>query len=122
MGSTPRFVLDTNVIVSALLLPDSKPRDAFNRALDSGKIMISISVFVELEAVLSRGKFDKYLTGEWRKEFLAALVREVDFVDIAEVIAVCRDPKDDKFLELAVAGRADCLITGDPDLLALHPF
>jgi uncharacterized protein len=85
MGSTPRFVLDTNVIVSALLLPDSKPRDAFNRALDSGKIMISISVFVELEAVLSRGKFDKYLTGEWRKEFLAALVREVDFVDIAEV-------------------------------------
>jgi uncharacterized protein len=122
MAGTPRFVLDTNVIVSALLLPDSKPRDAFDRALDLGKIVISISVFVELEAVLSRGKFDKYLTDEERKEFLAALVREAEYVDITEVIAVCRDPKDDKFLELAVSGHADCLITGDPDLLALHPF
>jgi len=122
MSRSLRFVLDTNVIVSALLLPDSKPRSAFDRALDKGKILVSIPVLVELEAVLSRRKFGKYLYDEERKEFLAALVREAGVVDITERITVCRDPRDDKFLELVVSGRADCLITGDTDLLALHPF
>jgi putative PIN family toxin of toxin-antitoxin system len=122
MSRSLRFVLDTNVIVSGLLLPDSKPRSAFDRALDKGKILVSIPVLVELEAVLSRRKFGKYLYDEERKEFLAALVREAGVVDITERITVCRDPRDDKFLELVVSGRADCLITGDTDLLALHPF
>ena len=122
MSRSLRFVLDTNVIVSALLLPDSKPRSAFDRAFDKGKILVSIPVLVELEAVLSRRKFGKYLYDEERKEFLAALVREAGVVDITERITVCRDPRDDKFLELVVSGRADCLITGDTDLLALHPF
>ena len=41
---------------------------------------------------------------------------------ITERVEICRDPRDDKFLELALAGRADFLLTGDADLLALHPF
>ena len=45
-----------------------------------------------------------------------------ELVEITERIAACRDPKDDKFLELAVNGHADVLITGDADLLALNPF
>jgi putative PIN family toxin of toxin-antitoxin system len=122
MERTPRFVLDTNIFISAMLLPDSTPRYAFDRALDTGKILISISVLAELEAVLGRPKFDKYVYEDERKEFLAALVREAEFIDITEHITQCRDPKDDKFLELAVSGLADCLITGDADLLALHPF
>jgi uncharacterized protein len=43
-------------------------------------------------------------------------------VPIGERVELCRDPRDDKFLELALAGRADLLLTGDADLLALHPF
>jgi predicted nucleic acid-binding protein len=43
-------------------------------------------------------------------------------VDVTERVAACRDPKDDKFLELAVSGRASCIVSGDKDLLALHPF
>ena len=37
-------------------------------------------------------------------------------------IGVCRDPNDDKFLELALSGGADCIVSGDKDLLVLHPF
>lgn len=54
----------------------------------------------------------------WLSEVLAA----AELVAITERIAACRDPKDDKFLELAVTGRADVIITGDRDLLALNPF
>jgi uncharacterized protein len=45
-----------------------------------------------------------------------------ELVSITEHIAACRDPKDDKFLELAVNGKADVIVSGDADLLALNPF
>jgi uncharacterized protein len=55
---------------------------------------------------------------DWLHELMAA----AELVEITERIATCRDPKDGKFLELAVNGHADVLITGDSDLLALNPF
>ncbi len=55
-------------------------------------------------------------------QFLAVLVREATLVEITETIAECRDPKDDKFLELAIGGKAACIVSGDKDLLVLHPF
>src|ERR1044071_9951460 len=122
MKSSLHFVIDTNTVVSALLIPDSAPRRAFDRAVDQGKILISLAALVELNQVLTRKKFDKSLTEEKREEFLAALVNQAKFVKITETITECRDPKDNKFLELAVCGGADCLISGDGDLLALHPF
>ena len=122
MSKSQRFVLDTNVIVSALLLPGSKPRIALDRALDIGKVLVSIPVLIELEGVLSRSKFDRYLLEDERKEFLGALIKEAEIIEITERITACRDPRDDKFLELTVSGRADSLITGDPDLLVLHPY
>jgi putative PIN family toxin of toxin-antitoxin system len=57
-----------------------------------------------------------------RLEFLAALIRQAQLVEITAAIADCRDPKDNKFLELAVSGQASHILTGDADLLALHPF
>jgi predicted nucleic acid-binding protein len=56
--------------------------------------------------------------------FLArpARARVRDDCDRARVVHACRDPRDDKFLEVAVNGRADLIITGDRDLLALHSF
>jgi putative PIN family toxin of toxin-antitoxin system len=56
------------------------------------------------------------------RNFLAALTRDAEWIDVSVQIAACRDPKDDKFLELAVNGRATHIVTGDSDLLALHPF
>jgi uncharacterized protein len=117
-----RFVFDTNVVVSALLLADSIPRQAFDKALDQGTILISVPVILELADVLSRKKLNKYLLENERMRFLISLLKETDLIDTTETISICRDPKDNKFLELAVDGNADYIVTGDADLLVLHPF
>ena len=117
-----RVVLDTNVVVSALLLSDSVPRQAFDNALDHGEIIISTSVLLELAEVLARDKLNKYLTEQDRMRFLVTLLKDSELVGITEQIHECRDPNDNKFLELAVCGNADVLVTGDGDLLVLNPF
>ncbi|MCI0460955.1 MAG: putative toxin-antitoxin system toxin component, PIN family [Gemmataceae bacterium] len=117
-----RTVIDTGVVVSAVLLPRSVPRQAFDAAAARGKLLVSEATVVELNEVLRRPKFNKYVAEEKRLEFLAALVREAEVVEVTEVIRECRDAKDDMFLELAVSGKATHIISGDGDLLALHPF
>src|SRR5262245_4874492 len=117
-----RFVFDTGVIVSALLFEKSPPGDAFYAASDCGEVLFSRATFVELTEVLQRTKFDRYLTREDRDQFLSALLAEAMLLEPTDAFHACRDAKDDKFLELAVSGRASCLITGDNDLLILHPF
>jgi putative PIN family toxin of toxin-antitoxin system len=122
MTNKPRFVFDTNTLVSALLFKESVPRKAFDRAMESGVILISLDVVAELNDVLSRKKFNKYVTEEERIEFLILLLHETVFVEVKENIAECRDQRDDKFLELAVCGNSQYIISGDADLLVLHPF
>ena len=117
-----RFVFDTNVIVSAALLAGSVPRLAFDKALDERRILISVPTLLELAEVLSRPKLNKYLREEERMRFLIALLKEVEMVEVTETISDCRDVKDNKFLELAVSGKADCIVSGDEDLLILNPF
>lgn len=116
------YALDTNVFVSALLLDGSVAQRALAKALNTGKLVHSLATLAELKEVLERKKFDKYLTLEERMRFLVSLMRETVLIDIEEEIIVCRDPKDDKFLELAVNGQVKVLISGDKDLLSLHPF
>ncbi|HAP93546.1 MAG TPA: putative toxin-antitoxin system toxin component, PIN family [Desulfotomaculum sp.] len=122
MKTKGKYVFDTSVIVSALLLKDSKPRRAFDLALDHGVILLSLPIVKELNEVLSRSKFDRYLLREERECFLSGLVLEAVFVEINEAVKACRDPKDDIFLELAVNGTATCIISSDKDLLELNPF
>jgi putative PIN family toxin of toxin-antitoxin system len=88
----------------------------------SGRLLVSEATVAELDEVLRRPKFDKYVSEEQRLEFLAALVREAELTTIVTSIVACRDPKDDKFLELAVSGQATHILTGDTDLLVLNPF
>lgn len=122
MMSDIRVVFDTNVAISAMLLPFSIPRRAFDCALRKGRLLISAATATELDAVLHLPKFDKYLSEEERIEFLTALVHEAELVNVAQTVTDCRDPQDNKFLELAVSGRATHIVTGDSDLLVLHPF
>ncbi|HEY6280726.1 MAG TPA: putative toxin-antitoxin system toxin component, PIN family [Burkholderiales bacterium] len=95
---------------------------AFDAALDRGKILISVPVLEELDRVLSREKFNRYVSAIDRNRFLVGLVREAEWVAITEAFSVCRDSKDNMFLELAVSGHANTIISGDSDLLALSPF
>ena len=122
MTSNIRVVLDTNVAVSAALLPRSTPRRAFDLVLEYSTFLMSVATLAELNEVLRRPRFDRYLSEEERLAFLAAVLRESEMVVVTAVVSVCRDPKDDKFLELAVSGAATHIISGDDDLLSLHPF
>lgn len=122
MSLKARYVFDTSALVSALLFEQSVPGRAFQSAREQGEILISQATATELAEVLSRKKFDRYLTREEREQFLVLFLHEATVVEISEEVQVCRDPKDDKFLELAVCGQASYLITGDEDLLTLQSF
>src|SRR6266849_5744108 len=106
MASELRTVIDTGVAISAALLPRSVPRHAFDTAAARGRLLVSEATVAELEEVFRRPKFDKYVREEKRLEFLAALVREAELVEVTDVVRECRDPQDDKFLALAVSGKA----------------
>jgi len=117
-----RIVLDSNVILSAALFKGSTPRQALDKASITGQILMSNEIIEELTDIFNRPKFDRYSSKQLRNEFLHDFLAIVENVQIVEKIAACRDRKDDKFLELAVNGKANYIITGDQDLLVLNPF
>ena len=88
-----RFVFDTNVVVSALLLANSIPRQAFDRAIDNGTILLSVPVILELADVLGRNKLNKYLLEEERMRFLVGLLKQAELVRVTEMIDSCRCSK-----------------------------
>jgi uncharacterized protein len=71
---------------------------------------------------LRRAKFDRWIGYEHRMELLARYLDNVMMFPPAHVVKECRDPKDDKFLELALDAKAEIIVTGDIDLLCLHPW
>jgi putative PIN family toxin of toxin-antitoxin system len=118
MSELKKFVLDANVIISALLFKKSSPRQALDKARKQGIVLMSRSIWSEISEVLARPKFDKYLTIQQRQLFLLVFEQMVKFIEIQETISVCRDSKDNQ--ELAVSGKAECIVSGDRDLLILH--
>jgi uncharacterized protein len=121
-NSEQRLVIDANVIISAVLSTQGKSRHAFDLAIATMVVLMSNEVFTEVSEVLLRPKFDQYSNRTKREAFLDELLAIVEFVEIIEQINECRDVKDDKYLELAVNGKANLILTGDDDLLVLHPF
>jgi putative PIN family toxin of toxin-antitoxin system len=122
MRTPERVVVDTNVFVSRLLRFDSVPGRAAEKAIHSDVVLVSPATMSELARVLAEAKFDRYVTIEQRIQFIRLIAAAAEFVPIIHPIRECRDPKDDKFLEVALNGRADVIITGDADLLAMHPW
>ena len=116
------IVIDTNSLVSRLILPKSIPAQAVDLALEKGVILISKDTISELSEVIQRKKFDRYSSIGERLKFFEDFIKICKTVNITEKITTCRDPKDNKFLELAVSGKASVIITGDQDLLSLNPF
>ncbi len=116
-----RAVLDTNVLISAAIAPSGKPRRVLMHFGRHGTLLICREAMTELAARLAKSKFDRYLSEDARRAFLDALFAVAEIVPIPGALHVCRDPDDDKILECAIEGGADCLVTGDNDLLALRP-
>lgn len=122
MSEALRVVCDTNTLISYLLLPNSVSSIAVRKAFEQGVLLVSESTLNELADVLSRPKFDRYISLEDRQAFLRLFSRMYERVNIVYPVNACRDPKDNQFLEVAVNGGASMIITGDADLLVLHPF
>jgi putative PIN family toxin of toxin-antitoxin system len=116
-----RIVLDTNVFVSAVLKVNSLPFLVVRRIDQHGGLLKSAVTEQEILNVLARPHIAAVTSPSYRSD-LAKLLARAELVAIIERIAACRDPTDDKFLELAVNGHADLIVTGDADLLALNPF
>ena len=117
-----RFVLDTNLLISAALFAQSVPRRTFDQALQRGTLLTSEACLAELNQVLHRPKFARYLTPFEADLFINQYSLIAELVVVTSSLPDCRDPKDNKFLELAIDGQATCLISGDQDLLVLHPY
>ena len=115
-------VVDTNVLVSSALFRQSVPGLAVSIVRRQGEFLTSPETLAELNEVLRRPRLDRVAPLEVRLEALVDVVLFGREIEIVERIVACRDPDDDKFLEVAVNGRADVLVSGDQDLLALHPF
>lgn len=104
MRNRPSCVFDTNSLISALLIKTSISRQAFDKALDHYRVLISDETVAEFDDVASREKFETYLEAGEREAFEELLHREAQFVEVTETVEASRDPDDDKFLELAVVG------------------
>jgi putative PIN family toxin of toxin-antitoxin system len=116
-----RIVVDTNVVVSGLLFPRSNLNQALRKA-QIWNMLVSEATKLEIVEVLSRPKFDRYIELHIRQQLAAEFIHACETVEVHSTIRACRHPKDDKFWELAVDGRADLILTGDRDLLILSPF
>jgi len=116
------FVIGTSTLLSALILPGSTPDRAFRKADEAGRLAFSEETLSELKSVITRPKFDRYVSFSGRLAFLEKLVATGVQVPITHTVTACRDPKDNKFLELALSASAAAIISGDDDLLVLHPF
>jgi putative PIN family toxin of toxin-antitoxin system len=98
------------------------PHRALLKARMESRLLASDETLAEFGKVLLRDKFDKAIDRALREELIEEYSRLCTLVPIPRPIHACRDPKDDKFLEVAVHGRADAIVTGDSDLLDLNPF
>ena len=120
-----RVVVDTNVLISAALSPGGAPALLVDRILRGGCLVFSDATFAELETRLWRSKFDRYLSLEVRRLLLHDYNAAAFWADIPPAVAVqrhSRDPDDDAFVHAALAAGATRLVSGDDDLLCLHPI
>jgi len=119
---TRYFVFDTNALISAQLKEGSVSTQAFDKAIATGTIVCSSSILEEFATRFVRRKFKKYMPDEDRVEAIGRVKRISLFIEPTIDIKACRDPDDDKFLSLAIAIKANCMVTGDGKLQELHPF
>ena len=117
-----RVVIDTNVLISGLFFIESTPARAVEKAVTQAQLVATTDTLRELIGKLQSSKFDRYVSQDRREALLERLAPLVEIVEVIQSIRRARDPKDDKFLEAAVNGRADVIVSGDKDLLDLNPF
>lgn len=117
-------VIDASTFVSAALKANSLPEHALLRAVDPpNRLILSQAVEDEYREVIFRPKFDRFVSVKRRQQILDIVVVAAERIEPTETVQECRDPKDDKYLALAAAGRADVIVSSDArHLLSMHPW
>src|SRR3546814_13984838 len=116
------FVFDTKTLISAVFNETSPPALALKKARTIGTLLVSDGIIAEYLMVFAREKFNRWLSLEIRIAFIENIISNALPIQIVENIQECRDPKDDKYLSLAVSAQADAILTGDNDLSVMNPF
>jgi putative PIN family toxin of toxin-antitoxin system len=116
------LIFDTNIWISYALTPKGTVGGCVHKALQNYDCAFSEETFREVTEVLLRPKFDPYISSERRVSFLEKMASVARWFVVTDKVTDCRDPKDNIFLELALACNADYLVTGDRDLLVLDPY
>jgi putative PIN family toxin of toxin-antitoxin system len=117
-----RVVVDTNILISFAIRPSKDFEKLFDYLADNGVTLISEDTVAELFTVLSREKFRKYIPQDSALDYIDWYIGISESVTVTKQVFACRDPKDNKFLSLAITGKADCIIAGDKDLLDMIAY
>ncbi|QMT31385.1 putative toxin-antitoxin system toxin component, PIN family [Alysiella filiformis] len=117
-------VIDTNILISAVILPHSILRQVIEKAKDEYILCASHETMNEFVEVINRPKFLKYFANpDDRQQFITLVERASQIIEVIHEVTDCTDPKDNKFLSLALSANAIYLVTGDKkDLLAMNPY
>lgn len=125
-AASPRqVVVDTNVLISAALRPDGTPARLVRRVLRECCLVFSARTFADLESRLWKPKFDRYVSLDMRQRLLHDFSASACWVEVPEALSLrrfSRDVDNDAFIHAALAAGAGLLVTGDEDLLCLHPL
>jgi putative PIN family toxin of toxin-antitoxin system len=116
------IVIDTNVLISAGLLPQSKTAQVLALAVEHFVIAQNKDTWHELETRIARPKFDRYFDDSGRLRHLAEIAQSIQRFEVSAAVSVSRDKTDDKFIELAIDSGSSILISGDPDLRVVKTF
>ena len=122
MSFDRRIVVDTGVLISAAIRPQSIPALALQKAWLLFDVCVSQSTLAELQRVLLADKFDLYRPRVSREQFLQAFVQRAQRFEVTISVDDCRDAKDNQFLALAETASAEMIISNDADLTVLHPW
>ena len=108
MKENNKIVIDTNLLISAVLFPNSLPAKAVDEAMYYWQIVVSESTLNEFLEVISRKKFDKYFINKPNRKqvFIENFTQSAVIVEPTEIITDCKDPKDNQFLEIAISANA----------------
>lgn len=114
MTSSPRCVLDTNVLISATISPQGLPLRVLRWVVEIGTLLASEQTLREFQTrFVARQKFDRYLGVDGRRVFVLDVIESSTILAVTSRLSVCSDPDDDRFVELALDGGADCIVTGN---------
>lgn len=116
------IVVDASTLVGAAIGRGSVPDRAVRHAFAADQVAVSEATMAELLDVLMRPRLARFINPELRDDVLSLLDTYGVFVVPVQRVTDCRDPKDDKYLELTLAVGADTIISSDQDLLVLHPW